>query len=135
MVENSDRNICFALETDLNCDDFVEYLNRFNNLRVGANYDSGNSSGLGYDAYEEVITLKNRILNIHIKDRVLHGTTVKLGTGNADFDALFRGLDEIGYKHNFILQASRGIDGEEEKNILEQMNFVKKYMKKYDLLD
>lgn len=135
IVENSDKNIYFALETDLNCDDFVEYLNRFSNLRVGANYDSGNSSGLGYDAYKEVTTLKNYILNVHIKDRILHGTTVKLGTGSADFDALFRGLYEIGYKYNFILQAARGIDSEEEKNILEQMSFVKKYMKKYDLLD
>ena len=135
VVESSDKNIYFALETDLNCDDFVEYLNRFSNRRVGANYDSGNSSGLGYDAYKEVTTLKNYILNVHIKDRILHGTTVKLGTGSADFDALFRGLHEIGYKHNFILQAARGIDSEEEKNILEQMSFVKEYMKKYDLLD
>lgn len=133
IVESSDNSIYFALETDLNPQDFVEYLQAFHNSRVGANYDSGNSSGLGYDLYEEVTALKDCIFNIHIKDRIYHGTTVRLGTGNADFEKLFRGLSEIGYQHNFILQAARGLDGEEEQNIACQVKFVKEYVQKYGI--
>lgn len=123
----------FGLETDLNPKGFVKYLESINLPQVGANYDSGNSSGLGYDLYEEVTTLKDYIFNIHIKDRVFQGTTVQLGTGSADFDALFKGLKEIGYQHNFILQAARGIEGEEKENINRQMMFVKEKIEKYNI--
>lgn len=133
IISYADQSICFGLETDLNPKDFLEYLEKFNNKRVGANYDSGNSSGIGYDLYEEVTTLKDFIYNIHIKDRIYHGTTVQLGTGSADFDQLFKGLSEIEYKYNFILQAARGIEGEEESNIAAQIEFVNSYIKKYNI--
>jgi len=133
VISNTDETVRFALETDLNPRNFLEYLESFHDSRVGANYDSGNSSGIGYDAYEEVTTLKDYIFNIHIKDRIYHGTTVQLGTGSANFEQLFRGLKEIGYKYNFILQAARGADGEEEKNIVEQKEFVLKYIEKYSI--
>lgn len=125
------ESIRFALETDLGPRDFLNYLKGFNYSRIGANYDSGNSSGIGYDLYEEVTTLKDYIFNIHIKDRIYQGTTVQLGTGSADFESLFRGLREIGYQHNFILQAARGVEGEEEENISNQVEFVKNYVIKY----
>lgn len=133
IVEETDPSIQFGLETDLNPGDFLKYIEEFHNSRVGANYDSGNSSGIGYDLYEEVTTLGNRIFNIHIKDRVYQGTTVQLGTGSADFDKLFKGLSEIGYSHNFILQAARGEEGKEEDNICSQMKFVRQYMEKYNI--
>lgn len=133
IVESTSQSIRFGLESDLNPKDFLEYLKEFNNVRVGANYDSGNSSGIGYDLYEEVTTLKDYIYNIHIKDRVYHGTTVQLGTGSADFDRLFQGLKKIGYEYNFILQAARGTEGEEESNIASQIEFVKSYIKKYNI--
>lgn len=123
----------FGLETDLNPQDFIKYLKFIDLKQVGANYDSGNSSGLGYNLYEEVTTLKDYIFNIHIKDRVFQGTTVQLGTGSADFDALFKGLKEIGYEHNFILQAARGSEGEEKENINRQMLFVKENIEKYNI--
>lgn len=133
IVNSTDERIYFALETDLNPSNFLEYLESFRHSRVGANYDSGNSSGIGYDAYEEVTTLKDYIFNIHIKDRIYRGTTVPLGTGSADFDRLFTGLKEIEYKHSFILQAARGMDGKEEENIAEQKKFVTGYIEKYGI--
>lgn len=133
IAEGTSQLVYFGLETDLPPKDFLAYLKEFNHARIGANYDSGNSSGIGYDSYEEVTTLKDYIYNIHIKDRVYKGTTVHLGTGSADFERLFRGLSEIGYKHNFILQAARGTEGEEEGDIAAQMEFVKKYIGKYSL--
>ncbi len=133
IINHTDEKIYFALETDLNPEDFLEYLESFHHSRVGANYDSGNSSGIGYNAYVEVTTLKNYIFNIHIKDRIYHGTTVSLGTGSADFDMLFTGLKEIHYNHSFILQAARGMDGKEEENIARQKKFLTGYIEKYGI--
>jgi len=126
--------IKFSLETDLPPDDFLEYILDIGLEHVGANYDSGNSSGIGYDLYQEVTTLKQHIFNIHIKDRLYKGTTVKLGTGSADFDKLFQGLKEINYKNSFILQAARGAEGDEKNNIASQLQFLNHYLKQYDLL-
>lgn len=120
--------IRFGLETDLPPKQFKAYLDSFRHSRIGANYDSGNSSGLGYLPYEEVTTLGNYIFNVHIKDRVYQGTTVALGTGSADFKELFRGLKEIGYRGSFILQAARGTDGCEKDTIRRQGQFVKEWI-------
>ncbi len=131
MISQTDVGVRFGLETDLPPKEFLAFLKDINSDRIGANYDSGNSSGLGYDMYEEVTTLGNRIFNIHIKDRVYRGTTVELGTGNADFDGLFKGLKEIDYQGAFILQAARGEEGKESENIERQTRFVKGYVSKY----
>lgn len=125
------EGVRIGLETDLCPEEFDDYLKSIASDRVGANYDSGNSSGLGYDMYKEVTTLGRRIFNIHIKDRLLKGTTVELGTGSADFDRLFEGLREINYQGNFVLQAARGEEGKEFENIEKQIGFVKKYVEKY----
>lgn len=131
IISQTDKEIKIGLETDLPPKEFVAFLKDINSDKVGANYDSGNSSGLGYNMYEEVTTLKSRIFNIHIKDRVYRGATVELGTGSADFHGLFKGLKEIDYKGAFILQAARGEEGKEIENIEKQTRFVKEYVSKY----
>lgn len=128
VLADAPAGIRFGLETDLPPKQFRAYLDSFEHSRIGANYDSGNSSGLGYLPYEEVTTLGNYIFNVHIKDRVYQGTTVALGTGSADFKELFRGLKEIGYRGSFILQAARGVDGCEKDTIHQQCQFVKDWI-------
>lgn len=128
ILKNASDDIKFGLETDLPPKGFKEYLDSFGQARIGANYDSGNSSGLGYLPYEEVTILGDYIFNVHIKDRVYQGTTVALGTGSADFKELFRGLKEIDYRESFILQAARGEEGCEKDTILQQCQFVKDWI-------
>lgn len=125
--------IKIGLETDYAPGSFSQFLKKFEGSYIYANFDSGNSSGLGYDAVEEIHSLGDRIYNVHIKDRVYHGTTVQLGTGSADFDKVFSSLKSTGYKNSYILQAARGREGLEKKNIKNQINFVQSYMKKYQL--
>ena len=105
-----EMQITFALETSLNPNDFQDLLARFNHPRVKANYDSGNSAALGYDCREEFAEYGDQIVTVHIKDRVLGGTTVPLGTGNADFLAFLAGLDQLNYQGPLILQVARGDD-------------------------
>lgn len=126
------RGIKISLETDLPPVIFKEYLDSIES-EIYANYDSGNSSGLGYQHDLEITSLGAYIANVHIKDRKLHGTTMKLGTGSADFDQVFSALKEIGYDKSIILQAARGEDGLEAENIGNQLVFVKDYCGKYAL--
>ncbi|TSC74955.1 MAG: xylose isomerase-like TIM barrel, partial [Parcubacteria group bacterium Gr01-1014_44] len=123
--------LSISLETDLPPRRFRQLLQRFPKHLIGAVYDSGNSSGLGYDPFQEVTVLNKFIKNIHIKDRVLDGDTVPLGTGSADFGQLFRGLQKIGYQGGFTLQAARGEEGKESKNIQEQLVFLKRLISGY----
>ena len=129
IVDETDVGINFGLETDMEPHRFLKYLDSFGTNRVGANYDSGNSSGLGYDPYEELTTLGERIFNIHIKDRQYQGSTKQLGTGSADFEGFFQALKEIGYNGSLILQAARGEEGHEKENIAWQLEFVRNNLK------
>jgi hexulose-6-phosphate isomerase len=78
----------------------------------GINYDIGNSASLGYDPVQEIGAFGARIRNVHIKDRVRGGTTVPLGTGNANFPAAFGALARARYAGDYILQTARAADGE-----------------------
>lgn len=126
-------NIIIGCETDMPVGVFRSFLENVNSLDIYANYDSGNSSGLGYDHEKEIKSLNEYIANVHIKDRKLHGITMELGTGSADFDKVFSSLKSIDYDKSILLQAARGADGDEENNIYGQLEFVKKYCRKYGL--
>lgn len=78
----------------------------------GINYDIGNSAALGYMPVEEFAAYGDHIVNVHVKDRVLGGTTVPLGTGNADFSTVFGLLRQGGYAGCMIMQTARAKDGD-----------------------
>jgi len=101
------------LETSLAPGPFKALLARLPHPFLKANYDSGNSSSLGYAPAEEFAAYGGRVGSIHIKDRVLGGGTVPLGTGSADFDALFAALAGVGYRGDIILQVARSEPGDE----------------------
>lgn len=126
----AEQGLTITLETDLPPRPFLELLEGIGEPGIKANYDSGNSSGLGYDSYEEITTLGKLVHNVHIKDR-LGGTTLPLGQGSANFDKLFQALKETGYAGSFILQVARGEEGKEAETIQTYLAFVKKYIQKY----
>jgi len=101
------------LETSLAPAAFKAMLDRLPHPLLKANYDSGNSSSLGYAPREEFAAYGGRIGSIHVKDRVLGGGTVPLGTGGADFGALFAAMAGVGYRGDLILQVARGDAGNE----------------------
>tara|TARA_B100000745_G_scaffold296593_1_gene242229 strand:- start:17125 stop:17958 length:834 start_codon:yes stop_codon:yes gene_type:complete len=125
------HNIQIGLETSLDAKMFKKLLDTINHPLITANYDSGNSSSLGYDVKEEIDSYGEKISNIHIKDRVLHGGTVSLGTGDADFNRMFESLRDTSYKGDFILQAARAEDGNEIENAKKNLDFVKKLINTY----
>lgn len=108
-----DAGVELHLETDMGPADFRAFLQEINHPLVRVNYDSGNSSGLGYKPSEEFAAYGERIGSFHIKDRILGGTTVPLGQGNADFKSLRACLLDIDYRGDFVLQVARGLPGGE----------------------
>jgi len=123
--------VTISLETDLPPGRFLAVIKRFNDPAIKANYDTGNSASLGFDAEEEVTALAPYLGNIHIKDRKLNGGTVSLGSGNANFETFFRTLGNSGYRGSLILQAARGEDGKETETAAGHIQFVRNYIEKY----
>ena len=114
------------LETSLTPGRFAELLARLPHRLLKANYDSGNSSSLGYKSREEFAAYGKRVGSVHIKDRLLGGGTVPLGTGDTDFTVLTESLKMVGYSGDFILQVARGASGDEVNWIRQNRAFVLK---------
>lgn len=108
--ENLGLRVLF--ESDFEPLALLRFIGRFDSEWFGINYDIGNSAALGFDPIEEIATYGHRIMNVHVKDRKLGGTTVPLGTGAVNFELVFTELKRAGYVANFILQTARTSDGD-----------------------
>ena len=126
------NKVRIAFESDYDSFKLARFIERLNPLVFGINYDIGNSAALGFDPQEEFLAYGKRIINVHVKDRELGGTTVQLGSGAAKFDAVFKGLSRLGYDGNFILQAARALDGDHAKKISIYRNQTLSWLKAYD---
>lgn len=101
------NNVEIHLETDLPPSVIVGILRSLDHKLIRSNYDIGNSASLGYDPRDELPLLKPWIGSIHVKDRVMGGGTVPLGSGAADFAYCFSGFQSIPFDRPYILQAAR----------------------------
>tara|TARA_X000000950_G_C13874486_1_gene644249 strand:- start:1287 stop:2114 length:828 start_codon:yes stop_codon:yes gene_type:complete len=124
VAERLGVNIC--LETDLPPDKFYNLIEKLSSNTITVNYDIGNSASLGFDIKEELQAYGDRISDVHIKDRELHGAPVFLGKGNANFPLVFQLLKEINYKGPYVMQAFR--DDEGLMVFQKQFNWIKKYL-------
>jgi L-ribulose-5-phosphate 3-epimerase len=107
-----DAGMKIVFESDFGPAQLAEFIERLPQDAFGINYDIGNSAALGFSPAEEIGSYGHRIDNVHVKDRKLHGTTVQLGTGDADFPAAFGALRKAGYAGHFILQTARADDND-----------------------
>jgi hexulose-6-phosphate isomerase len=96
-----------AFESDYPPGRLADLIERFPPDVAGINFDIGNSASLGWPPAEEIPRIAPRTINVHVKDRVLGGTTVPLGEGAADLPLVFALLAEAGYDGFLILQTAR----------------------------
>ena len=115
-----------SLETDLNAKQFGELLSIRDSPKVTVNYDIGNSASLGYNPIDELSAYGERISDIHIKDRLLDGGSVKLGTGNANIQQVLEVIENFNFSGPLIMQAYR--DDEGVSIFEEQLNWVKTFL-------
>ena len=115
------KNSQILFETDYKPKAIIKFIKKFKTEKVGINYDTGNSAGLNYDLDDEIKYFKY-VKNIHIKDRILNGKTVRLGKGNWDYKKFFK-LIKGKYKGNFILQTARSPNNKHTEEILINKKF------------
>ena len=126
-----EHDVELHLEADFNPKDFAAFLARIPHPMLKVNWDSGNSSGLGYVATEEFATYGDRIGSVHIKDRFRKPEggveTRPLGTGSANFDDVFTAIRSIHYTGGLTLQVTRGTPGDEVNFLRTQLDFIQQF--------
>jgi L-ribulose-5-phosphate 3-epimerase len=126
------HNIFLNLETDLAPERFKKLLSRFDSPFIKVNYDSGNSASLGFDVDEEFSAYGNLISDLHIKDRILKGGSVPLGTGNAKLERVFELLAKHNFQGNICMQAARAEKVEDEIALVKkQFKIVEGFITRY----
>ena len=127
------NHLKIVFESDFPPAELARFIERLNPEIFGINYDVGNSAALGFNPEEEFAAYGHRILNVHIKDRVLGGTTVALGTGNANFEAVFKELGSIYYQGNFILQTARAEDDDHATPLVHYRDMTSDWIEQFGL--
>ena len=128
-------NLHIAFESDFEPIKLASFISRFSSNQFGINYDMGNSASMGFDPKEEFAAYGELIFNIHIKDRLLNGSTVALKEGNTNFDCVFEQIKKINYSANLILQTARAKDNDHAALIKTYFNFTKALIAKHNTLN
>ena len=124
------KQIKIAFESDYSPSKLKNFIAHFEKDIFGINYDSGNSSSLGFDSDIEFQEYGERIINIHIKDRKLFGKTVRLGKGDTDFKKVFKNINKINYEGNLILQTARSKENKHSEELEINLSFIKNNISK-----
>lgn len=131
----SEHRVQVVFESDFAPDELAKFISRLPVKHFGINYDIGNSAALGFDPTEEFEAYGSRVMNVHIKDRLLGGTTVPLNTGSANFDAVFAALAKQSYQGNFILQTARAVDGNHAQALSSYRDMTQQWIQQYGLME
>ena len=126
LLDAYDLKIIF--ESDFPPDKLQQFISGLDPTCFGINYDSGNSAALGYDPAEEIAAYGDRIYNVHIKDRLVGGTTVPLGMGDADLPKVLNLLKANNYSGQYILQTARAMNGDHTGVLCRYRDMVQQWL-------
>lgn len=101
-LERCDVKIGF--ETELKNEEYYKLAYDFHSPNIGIYYDTGNCAFRGYDMKKDMEVLKDLLICVHVKDRVVGGGSVPLGTGDTNFKEGIPYLLDNGFEGNFTLQ-------------------------------
>ncbi len=128
-----ERNgLVISFESDFPPKRLADFMDKLDTRYFGITYDIGNSASLGYKPEEEISLYGRSVVNVHVKDRILGGTTVPLGTGDADIFGALRALHHHGYEGNYILQTARADDGDHSGALCKYRNMVAAWLEQLE---
>lgn len=130
----TEKRLRVIFESDFAPKELARFIDRLAPELFGINYDIGNSAALGFNPEEEFAAYGPRIVNVHVKDRVLGGTTVPLGRGSANLNAVFAALALVKYQGNFILQTARAAKGNHAEILCTYGDMTQRWMQQYGLV-
>ncbi len=90
-----------GLENYLSAPENLDIIQRAGSPAVQVYYDVGNSTDKGYDIYQEIRLLKDRVCEFHAKDG-----NFMLGQGRIDFHKVRQAMDEINYRGWIQIEAA-----------------------------
>lgn len=123
------KGVQIAFESDFAPQKLGKFIERFPIESFGVNYDTGNSAAAGYSPVEEFTCFGRRVINVHLKDRILNGHTVPFGDGATNFETVFDQLNNCDYRGNFILQGARALDDNHAATLCRYVSFVNRCWK------
>ena len=121
-------NMRVIFESDYAPRELANFIATYPDKQFGINYDTGNSAAMGFDVKEEFQCYGGRVTNVHIKDRVLAGTTIALGEGNTDFKSVFEQLSRVNYTGSLILQTARAKGGDHSGVLTQYRDLTLNYL-------
>ena len=127
----AEHGLRVVFESDFPPWELARFIGRLKPAVFGINYDIGNSASLGFDPVDELEVYGDQVFNVHVKDRALGGTTVPLGTGSANFDAVFAALAAVGYAGNYVLQTARATDGDHAGVLCRYRDMTAEWMRRH----
>jgi hexulose-6-phosphate isomerase len=98
------HGVTLGLELEIAGHAYAELVGRVASPSVRAYYDTGNSTARGFDIARDVEPLLESLHAVHIKDRVVGGSSQPLGEGAANFRGFFEVLARAGFRGGFVLQ-------------------------------
>jgi sugar phosphate isomerase/epimerase len=114
-----DNDVHLSLETSLEAPDMLRIIDSVDSDYVQVYFDTGNTAGGGYDIVQEIETLSDYIVQVHVKD--YPGGT--LGTGNINFHEVIGVLRRIGFDGYLVLETPALHNSEE--SALRNLTFIK----------
>src|SRR6478736_2309064 len=90
---------------------------------VRAYYDTGNSTAQGLDIALDILPLLPVLEAVHLKDRLVGGTSQPFGRGDANFNGFFGVLAKAGYGGDFLTQ--HYFDAEPETSAAHSLGYVR----------
>lgn len=97
--------ITIALENTLSGEANRELLERIDSPVVGTYYDVGNAIAYGLDPVEDILTLGDEMVRLHVKDRDADGGC-PIGEGEVDFEGCVDALETVGYDDWVVLETA-----------------------------
>lgn len=115
-------NINFNFELESPYEIAIELCKSKNNFYL--TYDTGNITACQYNHEEYIKNCFEFINTVHLKDKTINPVkNVEPGTGDTDFEVIFKTLNKYKYNGIFTLQTSRGKIGDEINTIKQHKNF------------
>ena len=102
--------IKLGIETNLSIDYLLKFFENIESRNSFLVYDTGNRLKQNHIQHLEILKLKKKIIHIHLKDKNFLGRNVVIGSGKVNFTSIFKSLNKIDYKGNFVFETNRGED-------------------------
>ena len=96
--------IVLGLEMEIPGTEYAALIRGIGHDHVRAYYDTGNSTAQGLDIATDIQPLLPLLECVHLKDRVVGGTSRPFGQGRANFAEFFAVLARAGYAGDFLTQ-------------------------------